>query len=69
MSAFDPKRASLWKSDCQLIASTTADMGHARASGKINHADVEKIISIIEQAVSGGSYLAFAPQFVVTATR
>jgi hypothetical protein len=42
---------------------------YARGSGKINHADVEKILSIIEQAVSDGSYLALAPQFVVTATR
>jgi len=42
---------------------------YARGSGKINHADVEKILSIIEQAVSDGNYLALAPQFVVTATR
>jgi hypothetical protein len=26
-SAYDPHRTFLWKSDCQLIASTTADMG------------------------------------------
>jgi hypothetical protein len=42
---------------------------YARGSGKINHADIEKILSIIEQAVSDKSYLALAPQFVVTATR
>jgi hypothetical protein len=42
---------------------------YARGSGKINHADIEKILSIIEQAVSDGNYLALAPQFVVTATR
>jgi ubiquinone/menaquinone biosynthesis C-methylase UbiE len=37
---------------------------YARGSGKINHADVEKILSIIEQTASNGSYLALAPQFV-----
>ena len=42
---------------------------YARGSGNINHADVEKILSIVERAVSDGSYLALAPQFVVTATR
>jgi hypothetical protein len=42
---------------------------YARGSGKINHADVDKILSITEQAVSDKSYLALAPQFVVTATR
>ena len=29
---------------------------YARSSGKINHADVEKILLIIERAVSDGSY-------------
>jgi hypothetical protein len=42
---------------------------YARSGDKINHADVEKILSIIERAVSDGSYLALAPQFVVTGTR
>jgi len=42
---------------------------YARGSGKINDADVEKILSTIEGAVSDGTYLALAPQFVVTAIR
>jgi ubiquinone/menaquinone biosynthesis C-methylase UbiE len=42
---------------------------YARGSSNINHADIEKILSNIEQAVSDGSYLGLAPQFVVTATR
>jgi hypothetical protein len=43
---------------------------YARGSGKTNDADIEKILLTIEQAIiSGGSYLALAPQFVVTATR
>ena len=40
---------------------------YARGSG--NDADADKILSTIERAVSDGSYLALAPQFVVTATR
>jgi len=42
---------------------------YARSSGKINHADVETILSTIEQAISQESYLALAPQFVVIAVR
>jgi len=42
---------------------------YARGSGKINHADVQKILSMVERTVSEGSYLALAPQFVVTADR
>jgi hypothetical protein len=42
---------------------------YARSSGKINHPDVETILSTIEQAISQESYLALAPQFVVTAVR
>src|SRR5215831_3818614 len=42
---------------------------YARSSGKINHADVETILSTIEHAISQESYLALAPQFVVTAVR
>src|SRR5262249_54506653 len=42
---------------------------YARGSGKISQGDVEKILFMIEQTVSHGSYLALAPQFVVTATR
>lgn len=42
---------------------------YARGSGKMNYADTEKILSTIEQAIPDGSYLALAPQFVVTATR
>ena len=41
---------------------------YARGSGRTNDDDVEKILSIVERAVSDGSYLALAPQFVVTAT-
>ena len=42
---------------------------YARSSGEIDHADVEKILSIVEQALSDKNYLALAPQFVVTAAR
>lgn len=43
--------------------------GYARSSGRIGHANIENILSTIEQAISDGSYLALAPQFVVTAIR
>ncbi len=43
--------------------------GYAQRSGKMNDADIEEILSTIEHAISEGSYLALAPQFVVTATR
>jgi hypothetical protein len=42
---------------------------YARGSGKLHDADNERILSTIEQGVLNGSYLALAPQFVVTATR
>src|SRR5262249_14293755 len=42
---------------------------YARGSGKMNPAEAEKILSTIEQAIPDGSYLALAPQFVVTGTR
>jgi hypothetical protein len=55
--------------DGRLIPMIKNMAAYAHGSGKIDRADVEKILSIIEQAVSDGSYLALAPQFVVTATR
>jgi hypothetical protein len=51
--------------DGRLIPMIKNMAAYALGSGKINRADVEKI----EQAVSDGTSLALAPQFVVTATR
>ena len=42
---------------------------YAGGSDKISRADIEKLLSTIEKAVSNGSCLALAPQFVVTAIR
>jgi len=42
---------------------------YAQANAKINKADVARMVLTIEQAISQGSYLALAPQFVVTAVR
>ena len=42
---------------------------YAQASGKTNKADIERMLLIIDQAILQGSYLALAPQFVVTAVR
>ena len=55
--------------DGRLLSMIKNMAGYARTSEKINHADSEKVLSIIEQAVIDGSYLGLAPQFVVTATR
>ncbi len=43
--------------------------GYAQGSGQMSAAGIEEILSTIEHALSEGSYLALAPQFVVTATR
>ena len=55
--------------DGRLLPMIKNMVEYARGSGKMNHADIEKILSTIEQALPDGSYLALAPQFVVTATR
>jgi hypothetical protein len=35
----------------------------------MNEDEIDHILSTIEQAIPDGSYLALAPQFIVTATR
>ena len=55
--------------DGRLLQMIKNMAGYARSSGKMSDSDVDEILSTIEQAVSDGSYLALAPQFVVTATR
>ena len=42
---------------------------YAQAGAESNKADIERMVLTIEQAISQGSYLALAPQFVVTAVR
>lgn len=39
---------------------------YARESGKIEHEQVDQVLTQIEQAYSDGSYLVVSPQFVVT---
>ncbi len=55
--------------DGRLLPMIKNMAGYAQRSGKMNDADIEEILSTIEHAISEGSYLALAPQFVVTATR
>ncbi len=55
--------------DGRLLPMIKDMAGYARGSGKISDSDIDEILSTIEQAISNGSYLALAPQFVVTATR
>ena len=42
---------------------------YKEANAKINKADVARMVLTIEQSISQGSYLALAPQFVVSAVR
>ena len=42
---------------------------YAQAGAESNKADIERMVLTIEQAISQGSYLALAPQFVVSAVR
>jgi len=55
--------------DGRLLPMIKNMAGYARTSEKIKHADIDKVLTTIEQAVMEGSYLGLAPQFVVTATR
>jgi len=55
--------------DGRLLPMIKNMAGYARTSEKINHGDIEKVLTIIEQAVMDGRYLGLVPQFVVTATR
>jgi len=50
--------------DGRLLPMIKTMTEYACGSGKITHADIEKLLSTIEKAVSNGSYLALAPQFV-----
>ena len=55
--------------DGRLLPMIKNMAGYAQSSGKMSDADIEEILTTIERAISAASYLALAPQFVVTATR
>ncbi len=55
--------------DGRLLPMIKNMLGYARDSGKMKNSDIDRILTTIEQAMSDGSYLAIAPQFVVTAIR
>lgn len=55
--------------DGRLLPMIKNMAGYAQGSGQMSAAGIEEILSTIEHALSEGSYLALAPQFVVTATR
>lgn len=55
--------------DGRLLPMVNNMADYARSSGKLDHADIAKVLSIINQALADGSYLALAPQFIVTAIR
>jgi ubiquinone/menaquinone biosynthesis C-methylase UbiE len=43
--------------------------GYARDSGDMPDADIDGVLSALEQALENGTYLVLAPQFVVAGTR
>ncbi len=55
--------------DGRLLPMIKNMAGYARGSGQMSEAGIDDILATIEQALSEGTYLALAPQFVVTATR
>ena len=55
--------------DGRLLPMIKNMLGYARDGGKMNDTDIDRILTTVEQAISDGSYLGIAPQFVVTATR
>ena len=55
--------------DGRLLPMIRNMAGYARGGGMMSDASIEGMLSTIERALSEGSYLALAPQFVVTATR
>jgi ubiquinone/menaquinone biosynthesis C-methylase UbiE len=55
--------------DGRLLPMIKTMTEYAYSSGKISHADIEKLLLAVETAISNGSYLTVAPQFVVTAIR
>jgi SAM-dependent methyltransferase len=68
-SDIDVKVITRPDTDGRLLPMIKDMAGYARGSGKISDFDIDEILATIEQAISDGSYLALAPQFVVTATR
>jgi len=55
--------------DGRLLPMIKNMAGYAQNSGKMSDAEIAEILTTIDQAISEASYLALAPQFVVTATR
>lgn len=52
----------------RLLGMIDTVAGYARSSGEIEDGAVDAILDCVKQALSNGTYLAIAPQFVVTAT-
>jgi ubiquinone/menaquinone biosynthesis C-methylase UbiE len=52
----------------RLLGMIRTVMGYARESGSMDVARIEALLRCVEQSVEEGSYLAVAPQFLVTAT-
>lgn len=53
--------------DGRLLGMVKNMADYARTSGKVNDAIIEKVVASVDEAVAQKTYLALAPQFVVTA--
>jgi SAM-dependent methyltransferase len=54
--------------DGRLLGMIQTVIGYARESGAIAPPKLDEVLGTIEQAMADGTYLALAPQFLVTAT-
>jgi SAM-dependent methyltransferase len=68
-SAIDVRLITRPDTEGRLLPMIKTIADYARDSGDIGGAEIDTILSSIEQARADGSYLFLAPQFVVTATR
>ena len=55
--------------DGRLLPMIKNMAGFARGSGTLASSEIDAVLSTIDQAISDGTFMALAPQFVVTATR
>ena len=54
--------------DGRLLGMIRTVIGYARDSGAVAPGTLDAILDTIERAMADGTYLALAPQFLVTAT-
>jgi hypothetical protein len=68
-SAVDLQLVTCPDTEGRLLPMIRTIADYARGGGRISEAEIDRILSAIEQARADGSYLFLAPQFVVAAIR